>query len=128
MKNVVTFETAKRLRDAGFLQPEMASGQFGYIVEPQTGIARLFVVGRPGVGGFCVYPIEGDFTGFSFSVDRFVIAPTATDILQQLGYDYALGYDEDRQIFWVKKSGELIAFSKTAPECCAAAFLYKNSK
>lgn len=75
MENYVTPETAKKMKEAGFPQPDFKFGQLWYETERQdfaivgTGKFELFKQHREG---------------------ELIFAPTATDILRELGDDYAL--------------------------------------
>ena len=83
MKDIVTLETALRLRDAGFPQPTPEFGQEWYNRE-----YGLFVVGfidAPYARATIIYNNRPSV--FSKNLPNFsgcAFAPTATDILQQL--------------------------------------------
>lgn len=77
MKNVAIFETAVRLKEAGFPQPMPGAGQFWY---NETGIAGVLIssVEWRGFDGDAETVLDGYF------IRDFVFAPTATDVLEQL--------------------------------------------
>ncbi len=84
MDNIVTFETAQRLKEAGFPQPEPQSGQFWY--NPEFG---LFVVGplfgENGWYRIVFYLNEGRaFNKEMHFLPECVFAPTTTDILREM--------------------------------------------
>ena len=87
MKNVVSFETARRLKEAGFPQPEPEFGQLWHELQDQC-----YVLG---------YSAEGLISGFWNGGESFedanvqsmladVFAPTATDILEQLPHNFCI--------------------------------------
>ena len=86
MKNVVTFETAVRLKEAGFLQPEPEVGQCWY---NDTGLLGIIVKYE----GFRLYSYCSFETGKTitapekvFYAAHNVFAPTAIEILRELQY------------------------------------------
>lgn len=84
MKNTATFETALKLKEAGFPQPEPEAGQFWY--NPDFG---LFLVGRRSFIDGRMRNIFYFETGKSYdkedaSFADCIFAPTATDILREL--------------------------------------------
>lgn len=99
MKNIVSFETAKALKDAGFPQPEPEAGQFWY--SAFNGSNWLSIVaherGKPDVLFFCpLYVLDWRHffgaTGVILGEDKTPgFAPTATDILEQLGEYFSIG-------------------------------------
>lgn len=85
MENIVTFETAKRLKDAGFPQPEPATGQIWYGPKDKT----AYLINE--VSHKTIYFIAlGDYGNEEILEAKhlylFVFAPTATDILRELQY------------------------------------------
>lgn len=82
MKNIVIFETAKRLKEAGFPQPEFEFGQFWYAPN-----GNLCVMSGDGIySGEARVMLKNGNTMFIKTYD-IVFAPTATDILEHLpGY------------------------------------------
>lgn len=120
MDNIVTLETAKALKEAGFPQPEPKEGQIWYgLIQRQE--QPLFII------------FDGDFF-----VDRYgnccgkeafenwgTFAPTATDILERLGGAYSLICDAK---YWfcrnesIKKTYSNFS-SRNPAEVVALAFL-----
>jgi hypothetical protein len=83
MKNIVSFETALKLKAAGFPQPKSPSvGDFFYYAKKPVVISAVGegyeFVDLVNAGGYSCD--ENDFKDTS---DDFVFAPTATDILGQ---------------------------------------------
>lgn len=79
MKNVVSFETAKALKAAGFPQPEPEVGQFWYNDE-----GNFFIVCyRNGIGvAFAFSDLESKLVGISFrGYKDLFFAPTSADLL-----------------------------------------------
>jgi len=118
--NVVSFETAKQLKEAGFPQPKVIKdGLCGYAKD-----GRLFCV----VPGIMHEIVE---------IHSIVFAPSATDILKELGRKYILciasnwWYCEKTQhVNEVPDGFEVMASygHENPAEACAAAWLAKNEK
>ena len=91
MKNIVSFEAARKLEIAGLERPKIEAGQYWYV---RNGGLRLVAGIRN--GGFLV---NGCFNGlwreivFDATFDDWIYAPTATDILEQLPDRYILSKD-----------------------------------
>lgn len=124
MRNIVNFETAVRLKGAGFPQPEIAQkGQFWY---DQKGSVQIIYFD----------PILPDEFCEQFKAKGWVYAPDATDILEQLGQMFVLFYDECPKIkdwFCAKTSdvfGEIQVplGHKNPAEAAALAWLEVNEK
>lgn len=89
MKNVVTFETALRLKEAGFPQPNFATGQFWY-----NDLGALSFVGRKELNEktgkhdyfYCTSVESGRTDFFQPIANDAFFAPTAIEILQGLQY------------------------------------------
>ena len=78
MNNIVTFETAKRLKEAGFPQPEPATGQHWY--RQSGGIAYIDFVDSDGE----VFALlNGEVKGCQ-NFESAIFAPSATDILREM--------------------------------------------
>lgn len=95
--NHVTYETAVRLKEAGFPQPAPEAGQFWYGKKSagQSVKGSLCVlIGTP-TGALSFSPIDGLKNSDN---NFFVFAPTATDILKELGF---LIYDEAAAQAWL---------------------------
>ncbi len=94
MKDIVTFETAVRLKEAGFPQPFPQAGMFGY-----NDAGYLFVKTHDGHTSNNRYGsvlLNGGNDNITLSKNDFkfvVFAPTATDILRELGPLFDLSYD-----------------------------------
>jgi len=117
--NVVNFETAKRLKEAGFPQPQVFNAtQRSYIDNGK---------------GICYVADDGEEIG-----DNEYFAPSATDILKELGptfllsVGYVLKVNQNERPFICVETVENISdckrgFSHENPaEACAAAWLDKN--
>lgn len=121
MKDVVSFETAKRLKEAGFPQPFIAPAQIWFI--PQPHLVGLWL------------PCEENTSPYSPHGD-WVFAPTATDILREFHRKRAsvllrLGaVEEGFECFYSHSvSGFLGSLSHDNPaEACAEAWLQLNEK
>ncbi len=88
MKDIVTFELAIRLKEAGFPQPTPEAGQCWH--NPDFG---LFVIGAV-IGASALIFYKDGYYGFKKGLPSFqdcVFAPTATDILRELSFDCVLG-------------------------------------
>ena len=142
MKDIVSFETAKRLKEAGFPQPEFGRGQWWYRNRPdevpkfQNNPIALMVLGRAnkrtvfwsGYGRVC--ESYWDKEGYPF-----VFAPTATDIIR--GFDQyhvskwlTLGFEEANGNFeaYPASNPRYIFLSSNPAEACAEAWLKLNKK
>lgn len=93
MKDTATFETAARLKEAGFPQPTPEAGQFWY--NPDFGpflVGKLWMV--DGRLRNIFYPDTGKVVNKEIRLfPDCVFAPTATDILRELGPLFDLSYD-----------------------------------
>jgi hypothetical protein len=129
MKNVVTFETAKRLKDAGFPQPEPKAGQGWY--DPDFG---LFLCGKRCL----VYNRQRNIfyldTGHTLNkqitlFQECVFAPTATDILRQISG--VMLFDKGKAEMWImlNHDDKYFVFHEGDPaELAARAWLKANEK
>ena len=122
--DIVSFATAKRLKEAGFPQPEPAIGQSWY---GMTG-KRFVVVGQRAPGYWhCAYESHGiDIEVGDFDPKAF--APTATDILRldanlflQSTSDGFAAYGD-----WRELEDGISTENPKASEACAAVWLVKN--
>ncbi len=93
--NIVSFETAKRLKEAGFPQPEFATGQIWY---NSFGVETF--VGKMDVSEEGTHVFFHCFSLSTARVDRIVpihegafFAPSAEELLRELGQDYIAEYD-----------------------------------
>ena len=134
MKNIVTFETAKRLKEVGFPPPEPGVGQFWH--NPDFG---LFLVGRrwyvDGTYRNIFYIESGKaFEKGENDFSECIFAPTATDILR----DIKLSFHDLRPLFgnkWaihchydLEGDSEEVALHENPAEAAAAAWLHLNEK
>lgn len=117
MKNIVSFDTAKRLKEAGFPQPEYIDAGFCYDHNGELTYIRE-----------CSFPPGGAY-GLTF-------APTATDILEQLsdnmGLHYMVGLNDWRRswqciCFSIFDHPEKYWFADGPAEAAALAFLSAKS-
>jgi hypothetical protein len=124
--DIVTFETAKALKEAGFPSPSLRKGQVWYhdtnkeyqVVD--VGIGEASAYHYRTVGG-----VVGEH-GFAFRIRKF-FAPSAVDILNWLGADWALSV-EDGSPRWrcFTPHGAQEYFHENPAEACAAAWLAYN--
>lgn len=90
MKDITTFETAARLKEAGFSQPTPEAGQWWY--NPDIGIFLTGKLSPYGRERHIYYPDTGNvFFKNQLLFPDCVFAPTATDILRELSSDCVLG-------------------------------------
>lgn len=138
--NVVTFETAKRLKDAGFKHSDSADNTFWYAVF-NDGIFKsyhsaygymasiwLWDTQTPSSPPVMANPIQWEQTNEA----KVFFAPTSTDILKELGYDFALKFFDDSKKFccWQdNQDGSWQTWTDQNPaEACAAAWLSIHEK
>ena len=131
MKDNVTFETAVRLKEAGFPQPKPDFGQVWH--NPDFG---LFVVGAIIEGAALIFYEDGDYI-FKKEVPFFqecAFAPTATDILRELPGCILSVEDFYRDtlvvglFYEVWKTGRLLSDHANPAESAADAWLKLNPK
>ena len=86
MKNVVSFETAKALRDAGFLIPDIQIGQVWYndLKEPSVIVQRDHEFKTQWAGCHLGTGATGNMFKASEIKENCCFAPTATDIMSEL--------------------------------------------
>lgn len=122
MKNIVSFETAKKLEIAGFERPMPKIGQFWYIA---NGELRLVAGSRDGE-----FIVNGSFDGrwrelvFDVTFENWIYAPTATDLLEQLPdckmWNYkGFWYFENQKSLFITN----VFVNENAAEAVAEAFL-----
>ena len=144
MDNVVTLETAKRLKQAGFPQPEFEPGQIWYRKNKEEQIERQYIVKNWLANRiFAVECATGylykdvvfnskDLTGHNYAMwsKSLVFAPTATDILREMpGAILVLeNYGSQGKVWEVWKNGGLIADLENPAEAAAFAWLTLNEK
>lgn len=121
MKDVVDFETAKRLRDAGFPQP-------GYPIPDPVDVMGRVMYDADGDKFMCFWQEEDG--GGVISLTPFmnnkqdcknplVFAPTATDILRELPEDNYIGFESGhfviKEFMWFGDAG--YEFTDVVPPC-----------
>lgn len=112
----VTFETAKRLEAAGFPQPERRRFEFWYTKDGY--ITPLAIDLKDGVAPMWCY-----------------FAPTATDILKELGAKFAILYDNTLEQFRTIRHTDTLSWQprvvrgwENPAECAAMAWLQIHEK
>ncbi len=122
MKNIVSFETAKKLEAAGIERPKVEAGQYWYVC---NGGLRLVAGIRN--GGFLV---NGCFNGlwreivFDATFEDWIYAPTATDILDQLP-DCKMWHHGG---FWFVEKLDREFANENAAEAVAEAYLSQSKQ
>jgi len=123
MKNVVTPETARKLKEAGFKQPSYSMCQIWYDPNGMKWIRMMPSYWTNPENGFTV-----DNANFKLAA----FAPTATDILQYLSGDSMAYVEEDKEWFvFVEcaETGDLSGRTHENPaEAAALAWLEKHAK
>lgn len=134
MKNTITFETSRALKEAGFPQPEPEPGQVwwsndGYqIIVISRRDNTMFPFDVPQI----MYSIGGQILRNPVATmsDRFVFAPTAADILGELPETTLLSrIENDFQCRIMSKDFERCEYARrdgNPAEACAAAYLEIN--
>ena len=121
MTNVVTAETAIALKNAGFPQPEFQTGQIWYFNGSVAFISTTFRLGIDVaiIEGRCLSrPQERAY----WKHMNTAFAPTATDILRELGLGYGLYVSESGNVFICKELATIWRDENPA-EACAKAWL-----
>jgi len=139
MNDRCTSATARRLKELGFEQPVPAPGQVWYdtegdalIVFRVTGSQVESVTDKEGV----VLPVV---TGLHWMRTRFTYAPTAPDILRELGAGHALTNSIDGSTWlcdFMESTAQttpfhkvtLLAFHENPAEACAEAWEAKQKQ
>lgn len=131
MKDIVTFETAVRLKEAGFSQPTPEAGQWWY--NPDFGpflVGKLWMVDRRLRNIF--YPDTGKVVNKEIRLfPDCVFAPTATDILRELAGFCICYLENGNSEGWtvLNYHKEYYAFDSDNPAASAAeAWLKLNDK
>lgn len=128
MNEHVSSDTAILLIDAGFPQP---LPDFGQVWHSNSGELCLIGHKDPNVRLFRLHEPERVYHVGGKICDIAIFAPTATDILKELGRDYALLFDEDMKQWGVLKhiGGMEYAFihwDDTPAQAASVAYLAKN--
>lgn len=132
MQNHVTLATAQRLKDAGFPQPEFAFGQFWYSLGYQINI--YVRAARPNIKNHIF--IGETLTTQHHTANEVIFAPTATDILRELGSDYSICSFKISKVQWEVERRMMAGFNvlpftwvhENPAEAAALAWLSKNEK
>lgn len=130
----VTAQTATALRDAGFPQPEFATGQIWYnLYGAASFIGRKDCDSQGNTTFFCTSLRTGTTDEIRLIKDVAIFAPTAADILRELGDGATIVYHQDvtpdgMPAFQVWADGYMKAINKSPAEACAKAWLAKNAQ
>lgn len=123
---MTTFETAKKLQESGFPQPAPAYGQVWYAMNGNPFLVCNVENGQAGIVG----PSGQTWIGRYLNDGDMVYAPTATDILKELGSRYVLqNVNEDMFICkeGMPRLGQL-GCKVNAAEAAAIEYLKKKKK
>ena len=121
---MVSFETAVKLKEAGFPQP---APKFGDVVFHRSKKTKHVVIGHEG-GGVFVFRGEFDHQDRERG-DSYVSAPTAADILKVAKGLYLSPIMHDDWGVFVVGSREMVGYHHENPaEACAEAWLKINKK
>lgn len=128
MKNVVTPETARKLKEKGFPQPENPTpGEVWYIDN-----APYVVRGNPQQFKPNSWIFSGLLERVQAGMDclpEAVFAPTATDILSDLGNDYHIGMLDGVFVSGLHQFGQSdMQFNDNPSEAAALVWLEKHAK
>ena len=126
MNDRCTPATARRLKDQGFAQPDPRPGHVFYDeYDGAIVIVRGSILGYYGIyaGTDRTVEISGDMKSMAY-------APTAPDILRELGQDYALVYagGEPTLISTVEKRLPFLYKHPNPAECCAMQWQIKQEQ
>lgn len=130
MKDILSYETAVRLKESGFPQPSPEAGQVWHY-DRQTSLIITFAYST---GQIDFATIGGITKSLVELPDHCVFAPTATDILRELPpLVFELFYSRRNQDFLVQKRSDddnpLYCFDSENPaEATAEAWLKLNDK
>ena len=124
MTNHATPQTATRLKQAGFKQPVPASGQVWYLDDEAAIVLAVHSNGVSYCRGNCNY-----FERTDIFLSLFVYAPTAPDILRELGYEYTLHHEDIYFCIYEPDGPELKIYENPNPaEACALALEAKQKQ
>lgn len=136
MKHIVSLETAKKLKAAGFESPKIQPGQYWYVFnekEPTLIIEKQdHKRARYYDAEFILNELDGVLEVTDDSIEtRGIYAPTATDLLEVLGSDFVLWFDKSPklQMWFCAKCGNFAQEAGTpfenenAAEAVAEAYL-----
>lgn len=129
MKNVVTPETARKLKEAGFPQPvKVECGEIWYSANDKAFViichsARSAVIGWTGLTSSITGTLQ------LTALQSCTFAPTATDILSDLGNDYHIGMLDGVFVSGLHQFGQSdLQFNYNPAEAAASAWLEKYAK
>lgn len=135
MGNVISYETAKRLKEAGFNPKGLAVGQVWYngFGAPSVIVRNLgdeFSTGETHWNGCS---LENGETGNDFSESRIInncfFAPTATDILKELpGHTIHYKSKGSTWVVWSYEPDDMMFQHESPAEVAALAWLALNKK
>lgn len=120
MQHFCTFETAQRLADAGFPQPEPQGGQFWYETETKNIFTPLVMRRKKQHSGF----VGLAFCEWRSDADGLIFAPGIADLLQALGPGWALQKGEGGS--WRAYSWEHEFIDTEPAQALAGAWLFIN--
>jgi hypothetical protein len=136
MKNIVSFETAKKLEAARFERPTPGIGQFWYLFGEKEPTLIIPKQDHKKAGyyncDFILNELDGVCEVDDVSIEiRGIYAPTATDLLEAMGSDFVLWYDKSPklQMWYCAETSDIIRDTKApygnenAAEAVAEAFL-----
>jgi len=133
MKNVTTFDTSAKLKAAGFPQPEIEVGQFWYAETAYKGgnlehaplcvVVEMYSTRKPLLRRLTCEHMTGEVAG-----GKQCFAPTATDILRELGFQYDLSFVSGSW-FITKDKDDMPEWNSSNPaEAAALAWLSIHKK
>jgi len=127
--NYVTFETAKRLKAAGFPEPmpEVAFGQLWYYYD---GRPYLLITETGGSPYFFIGPTANSGRFGDDQMRGMYFAPTATDVFQKISGPYWMEYHEWDKSFRIygNAEAELVSSHENPAEAAAHAWLSIHEK
>lgn len=122
--NHTTFETSKRLKEAGFPQPEPDFGKIYYDKESEQ---KIVVIAFDGEYVDCVYQ-NLTWVSYYIKISDLIFAPTATDILREMP-EHDLTFWHPQQTYYVEDTRNGIQWTNNNPaDAAALAYLKLNEK
>lgn len=128
--NICSFETAKKLKEAGYPQPEFSCWQMWY---NELGIGT-FIGLKTDIKGIMYFDCYNLGSGTSLTrwlkeEDKTTFAPTVDDILMNLGCVYLSKMKGDYWGVFEKETNVMVSYHPENPaEACAEAYLYGYPK
>ena len=127
MKNVVTPETARKLKEAGFKKSRAEKGETWYAFENRP----YFIFEQTDQFVMGIY-LDGDFQTAAlpakFVVEKYVFAPTATDILPELGDHWTIDFWALSDEWVCRHDNGARYYNENPAEAAALAWLEKHAK